>query len=207
MTDLANATPEQTRKNVQAHILRAAKFKKIGGEPIPRNWSLFFFFRILPQAEFGKMMERMRGVVGDQTDDKKKQLLWQDFAQPALVNAGLVDQLVTYGPAPGKTSADSGAASAVASDAPPKASKDDASSAAPSEPDAPAKAFLAWLKAVVSADKSGIQNTADQILNLPKSGDGPQPVTPNLNWADPIGWMRQQFELKSLNIGSLQVYL
>jgi cytochrome P450/deferrochelatase/peroxidase EfeB len=207
MTDLANATPEQTRKNVQAHILRAAKFKKIGGEPIPRNWSLFFFFRILPQAEFGKMMERMRGVVGDQTDDKKKQLLWQDFAQPALVNAGLVDQLVTYGPAPGKTSADPGAASAVASDAPPKASKDDASSAAPSEPDAPAKAFLAWLKAVVSADKSGIQNTADQILNLPKSGDGPQPVTPNLNWADPIGWMRQQFELKSLNIGSLQDFV
>jgi peptidoglycan hydrolase-like protein with peptidoglycan-binding domain len=124
MTDLANATPQQTRKNVQAHILRAAKF-------------------------------------------------------------GLVDQLVTYGPAPGKTSADPGAASAVASDAPPKASKDDASSAAPSEPDAPATAFLAWLKAVVSADKSGIQNTADQILNLPKSGDGPQPVTPNLNLRQP----------------------
>jgi deferrochelatase/peroxidase EfeB/cytochrome P450 len=209
MSDLANATPEQTRKNVQAHILRASKFK-IDDKPVPRNWSLFFFFRILPQAEFDAMLQRIQSVVAAKDDEEKKkektQLLFQDFTQPALVNAGLVDQLLTY-LSPRITSLDPGAPRAAASDVPPQASKDDAARAAPLEPDAPAKAFLNWLKAVVSGDKSGIQNSADKILNLLKWGDDSQPVTPNLNWADPIEWMRQQFKLRSLNIGSLQDFV
>ena len=42
-----------------------------------------------------------------------------------------------------------------------------------SEPDRPADAFLHWLKAIVSADKSGIKKTADLILNVSPSPEPP----------------------------------
>ena len=131
MADRTHVTREETSHNVQAHILRASKFQEK-----PRNWSLFFFFRILPQAEFDETIKRMQGAMTD--DDGAKHKLWQDFAQTNLVNAGLVEQRLADNPgSPG------------------------------SEPDRPADAFLDWLKAIVSADKSGIKNTADRMLSLP----------------------------------------
>ena len=63
-TDHPHTTPtrQETLENVQAHLLRASKFK-IGSEHVvPKNWSLFFFFRILTQAEFGATMQRMKSV-------------------------------------------------------------------------------------------------------------------------------------------------
>ena len=77
---------QETCENVQANILRATKFK----EKQPRDWSLFFFFRILHQAEFDVMIERMEGALTD--DDSARRELWQDFAETTLVNAELVEQ-------------------------------------------------------------------------------------------------------------------
>jgi len=165
---MANATQEETCRNVQAHILRASKFKDK-----PRNWSLFFFFRILQQAEFDVMIERMEGAMTD--DDAAKRELWQDFAETTLVNAGLVKQRVAE---------DSG-----------------------SEPDRPADAFLHWLKAIVSADNSGIKDTADLMLSLFGSKSGrpkPPEVTSNVPWLDPTDWMPSRFENGVLDVSFVQ---
>jgi Dyp-type peroxidase family len=177
MTDQAPATREETRNNVQAHILKASKFK-IGGKRMPRNWSLFFFFRILPQAEFDAMMERMRGAMKDDANAKRE--LWRDFAQTSYVNAGLVEQNLADKPE--------------------------------SEPDRPADAFLKWLKAIVSADKSGIKNTADSMVNLSPFAPGEsQPAKrmnslmakqTNVDWVDPSTWIPEQFG--SLDVTFLQ---
>lgn len=174
---MAYATRE-TCENVQAHILRATKFKDK-----PRDWSLFFFFRILHQAEFDVMIERMEGAMTDDDDAKRK--LWQDFAETTLVNAGLVEQRLADKPG------DSGL-----------------------EPDRPADAFRRWLKAIVSADNSGIKKTVDLILNVstpPGPNDlkkGPSKpvaeVTSNFHWLDPADWMPSRFENGMLDVRFVQ---
>jgi Dyp-type peroxidase family len=191
MTDQAPATREQTRKNAQAHILKASKFQ-IRGTPAPRNWSLFFFFRILPQAEFDAMIGRMEDATsGDAKIDREvaKRNLWLDFRDPALLNAGLVTQRLEDPPG----------------DAPPPERK----------PDEPAKAFLNWLKAIVSADNAGISDTATAVLKASgfatgqfppsKEAIGFQEAKPtNVDWKDPVQWIQQQFRLETLDIDFLQ---
>ena len=167
---------QETCENVQANILRATKFK----EKQPRDWSLFFFFRILHQAEFDVMIERMEGALTD--DDSARRELWQDFAETTLVNAGLVEQ---------RLAENSG-----------------------SEPDRPADAFRRWLKAIVSADNSGIKKTADLILNVspPPEPNGPKKgpsksspeVTSNVHWLDPADWMPIRFENGLLDVNFIQ---
>ena len=183
MADRAHATPEETSHNVQANILRASKFT-IDNKEIAQNWSLFFFFRILPEAEFDVMIERMQGATAE--DDGTKRELWCDFAQTKHVNAGLRKQR----------------------------SADSHDSSPGSEPDRPADAFLNWLKALVSADKSGIKNTADRMLNLssPASAQSQaaQPTkllqtrTPNVAWLDPADWIPSRFNNRMLDVDFLQ---
>lgn len=174
-TDHPHTTPtrQETLENVQAHLLRASKFK-IGSEHVvPKNWSLFFFFRILTQAEFGATMQRMKSAMTDDTGAQQK--LWQDFADPAILNAGLVEQR----------------------------SADDISLA----PDAPTQAFLDWLKAIVSADKSGIESTANILINLPNVAstepDSAQPAS-SFDWDNPTAWIGTQFRFETLKTSTLQ---
>ncbi len=120
-------------------------------------------------------------------DDGAKHKLWQDFAETTLVNAGLVEQCLADNPG-----------------------------SSGSEPDRPADAFLDWLKALVSADKSGIKNTADRMLNVCPSLDllilrKAQPtkkmlpeLKPNFHWLDPADWMPSRFENGLLDVGFLQ---
>jgi deferrochelatase/peroxidase EfeB/cytochrome P450 len=180
MANQAHASRKETSENIQAHILKASKFQD---EKAPRNWSLFFFFRILRQAEFDAMMDRMQGAMKD--DPGAKHELWQDFAQTTYVNAGIVEQrLAKDGGLPG------------------------------SEPDRPADAFLKWLKAIVSADKSGIKSTADSMVNLSLSASPQSQAArptkessarkPNVPWLDPNSWMRNHFEIDALDVGFLQ---
>jgi Dyp-type peroxidase family len=182
MPDQAHASRDETSRNIQANLLKASKFQ-VGKEKLPQNWSLFFFFRILRQAEFDAMMDRMQSAMKD--DPNAKHELWQDFAQTTYVNAGIVEQRKEKDPGlPG------------------------------SEPDRPADAFLKWLKAIVSADKSGIKSTADSMVNLSPSAPpqsqaaGPtkesRTLKPNVPWLDPISWMSQRFEIRALDVGFLQ---
>src|SRR5229473_1248756 len=181
MANQAHASREETSKNIQAHLLKASKFQVGKDEKVPRNWSLFFFFRILRQAEFDAMMDRMQGAMKDDPDAKHE--LWQDFAQTTYVNAGIVEQRLAKDPGlPG------------------------------SEPDRPADAFLKWLKAIVSSDKSGIKSTADSMVSLSASpqSQAARPTKesptrkPNVPWLDPISWMRHHFEIGALDVGFLQ---
>jgi len=188
MTD--QAICQQTRKNAQAHILRASKFE-VDGQQVTRNWSLFFFFRILPQAEFDATMERMKSALAKASEETRSEL-WQDFAQPALLNAGLLQQRLAE-------------------------AESKAANAPPSAPDAPAKAFLDWLKAIVSADKSGIENIAGLMPDMPAPGAAPnataadvsavnaQPAgQPSASVDDPAQWIQHQFESGMLNLDLLR---
>jgi Dyp-type peroxidase family len=178
-TDHPNTAPtrQETLENVQAHLLRASKFKIANEQVVTKNWSLFLFFRILTQAEFDATMQRMKSAMTEGTGAQQK--LWQDFADPAILNAGLVEQC----------------------------SADDASSA----PDRPAHAFQDWLKAIVSADKSGIESTANILINLPNvASTGPdraQPATIGFDWENPTAWIATQFRSKTLETRILQELL
>ncbi|WP_372782880.1 hypothetical protein [Phenylobacterium sp.] len=67
--------------NIQAHLLRASKFGRQ-----PRDWSLFFFFRILTQAEMGAALLRLQD--GPSAWPRVK----MDLINPGLANAGLAEQ-------------------------------------------------------------------------------------------------------------------
>jgi Dyp-type peroxidase family len=218
VTNQVDDNRKQTRQNAQAHILRAAKFSTADGKKA-RNWSLFFFFRILSQAEFDATLVRMKRT-GDTTLDSAaaKRDLWLDFAEPGLLNAGLVDQCLADSQALKAGAPPSSPGTPPLSPDAPPLSPDALPSLADApqsgrRPDDPAQAFLNWLRAIVSADKSGIQNTADQIQDPSKStkasiAEGAkdiQPVAPtNADWADPVTWMQSQFAMKSMDASFLQ---
>lgn len=173
MVDHTHATRKDTLENVQAHLLRASKFQ-LGDRQLTRNWSLFLFFRILPQAEFDATLQRMKSAMTD--GDGAKQDLWLDFAQPALLNAGLVEQRLA--------------------------------DAAPSAPDGPAQVFLEWLKAIVSADRSGIERIAKTWMK-PADIEAPEPdgakqAQAGFDWANPSAWIASQFESGGLETGLLR---
>lgn len=209
MADQAHASRDETCKNIQANLLKASKFQKA-----PRNWSLFFFFRILPQAEFDATLLRLvraRDTSVDNTDAKRD--LWRDFADPALMNAGLVDQSLADVRTPKLDAPPS------SPDAPPSSpgASPSLAGAPPSKrkPDEPAEAFLNWLKAIVSADKSGIKDIADQMRTQQPSSSTETPerkdmkgfqsaATTNADWADPVKWMQDKFAMKSMDADFLQ---
>src|SRR5262249_6483870 len=127
-----------------------------------------------------------------------KRDLWQDFADPSLLNAGLIEQ-------------------SLADSLAPKPNAPPPDTPSPNrKPDEPAEAFLNWLKAIVSADKSGIKNTADQMQKRQpsisstgtfeaKDTSGFQSAPPtNADWADPVAWMQSKFDLKSMDASFLQ---
>jgi Dyp-type peroxidase family len=124
---------QEAAGNIQANLLRASKFP----DGTRRNWSLFFFFRILPQAEFDATIRRLTAAAAEGDDTlKSKHSLWLDFAHPGFKNAGVVEQDLS----------------------------DAGSSAAPSAPDGPAKAFLDWLKVIASADKGAFLSNLTRMM-------------------------------------------
>ena len=114
--------------NVQAHLGRASTFPN--GKT--RDWSLFFFFRILPQAEidrdFDRLKKIMTAVKAGETDlaDEEGQKLLAALHNPSTVNAGILDQ-----------------------------EKYDKKEAA----DAPAQLFLDWLKVITGVRSSALADT------------------------------------------------
>jgi Dyp-type peroxidase family len=154
MTDATTTTAEDqeaSRKNIQAHLLKASKFK--GGRT--RNWSLFVFFRIMADAEMQATWARLPGSsqadAGSETKpidpspaskpESEKQTIrasWKalklDMRNPALVDARLRQATTAGGESPDQKS-NAGASPAKAQSV-----------------DAAPKAFLNWLKVLVEGD-------------------------------------------------------
>jgi deferrochelatase/peroxidase EfeB/cytochrome P450 len=101
--------------SVQAHLGKASHF----ADGLTRNWSLFFFFRILPEAELAMDYERLAKLMAATKADDREAMeaaareLLAAIHHPAAMNAGVVKQAWADGQA---------------------------------APDAPAQPFLDWLK-------------------------------------------------------------
>ena len=73
-------TVQNASENVQAHLLRSAK--RAGKKP--RDWLLFFFFRILDDEQIKATKDRIKTCP---EDPAHQEALWLDFAHPALLHA------------------------------------------------------------------------------------------------------------------------
>jgi len=180
-----SAASYEALDNIQANLLRASKFP----DGTARNWSLFFFFRILPQAEFDLTMQRVKAAAATTADgdDVPRKLsnereLWLDFAQPALGHAGVVDQ----------------------------ARADAGSSAAPSAPDAPAQAFLDWLKVISSADKSAFLRNLTRWMGPDRPSVTSKVTAADVENIDAVSlkqWVTDLHERQRLNLEPLSEWL
>jgi len=148
----------ETARNVQAGMLRSPKTSLWveGEDKAPtkayetRNWSLFFFFRIMRQAEMHQTAKRLRAVPEhwepkdfmkdrDGLPASKAKL---DLAYPGYLNGGLVRQARSEEEEKGRN--EPGTA--------PDAGQSSAAPASKLAADAPAQAFRNWLNVLVRAD-------------------------------------------------------
>jgi Dyp-type peroxidase family len=181
--------PREALDNIQAHLLRASKFES-GQSRATRNWSLFFFFRIVPQAEIEATEDHIKQA--STGDAAKKRMLWADFAQPSLLNAGLADQFLDRSPRAFLNSL--------------------------REPGGPAQAFLAWLKIIASADGRELRSTAKLLLaeldavsaaeSDPCHEVAPSPAdSRQLSVADLLGWIAGAYGTQRIETGTLKQLL
>lgn len=147
----AQAPASETAAAVQAHLVRASKFD---GQEKPRNWSLFFFFRILSAAEFAASEARfteLRSRVNEEregADSPFSRELALDFAEPASLSGGAAEQAEFDIALPLKATEndteDGGDDTAAASD------RAGVALSLPMNP--PCDAFRGWLKVLADGD-------------------------------------------------------
>jgi Dyp-type peroxidase family len=135
----------------QAHLGRASWF----ADGKTRNWTLFFFFRILNQAEIDKDVVRLGQVLKPATVEELTRSWFELVASledPALMNAGLVAQAVLDQEAAKK--GPKGQEQAVSSTEGDKVAAD-----------APAQLFLAWLKLLTDRQSSDLGQMLLDVLS------------------------------------------
>jgi deferrochelatase/peroxidase EfeB len=150
------ATPQSSSQpplgaDVQAHL--GNKASRFSGSDRARDWSLFFFFRILPQAELDNDFDQLAKYMHCKAEQEGRKLL-AVLQYPAAVKAGLVDQKMQERKkidAPAEAKSDT-----------PAETKPDAPATA--EPDAPARLFLDWLKVITGAHSGALTETLTNKL-------------------------------------------
>ncbi|WP_374471515.1 cytochrome P450 [Phenylobacterium sp.] len=70
--------------DIQANLVRASRFE----DGQTRDWTLFFFFRIMPQAEMDASLGRLVSFAETQSPEKALELI-TDLQNPSLFNVGL----------------------------------------------------------------------------------------------------------------------
>ena len=138
---------DQTRKNAQANLVRVSKLQS--GRA--RDWSYFFFFRILTRAEMEETRKRLTQAA---LDPEAWGNLRLDLTQPGLMSAGLVAQRLAERAAAGRTAPSTTA------------------------PDHPAQEFLHWLDTLANNRKPELLAEAaglDPRLHAAFSGVGSTP--------------------------------
>ena len=114
--------------DVQAHLGRSSK---LGGTQVTRDWGLYSFFRIHPQAEFEANHKRMKVVVEAAASDAAVSKLVQAIYDATCANAGIGLDTCPKDPK-------------LAAEAIAKTLKE-------AKQPAPAKAFRNWLGALIGA--------------------------------------------------------
>lgn len=128
----AAATPPLGTE-VQANFGRVARF----ADGSTRNWMLFFFFRILPQAEVEADAEQLVALIAALLSNKPDAALEAAMA----MQASLEHQVATHARRGDQAQQDNQAAAT-----------------------APSRLFFDWLKLVTAADAATIASTLDQLL-------------------------------------------
>jgi deferrochelatase/peroxidase EfeB/cytochrome P450 len=78
----------RTAEHIQANLLRAPKFGA-GKTARTRDWSLFFFFRILSQWEFDASTNRLVALATGAENTADWSMVKLDLTHPSLINASL----------------------------------------------------------------------------------------------------------------------
>jgi len=200
-----------TSANVQAHLLRAAKMpagpkaRAKGSVYETRNWSLFFFFRVMQQAEMRETVTRLAATANEHkgadaksakgrfVTDKETSPSWKaklDLAFPATLNAGLVRQtrhderagdVGTGQVAAAGGEALASAAAVAATSTGEAAATPPAQEAIEIAPDAPAPAFLNWLKVLLGGNGAELMTAAGELRHsLTISDDASQGLRADL---------------------------
>jgi deferrochelatase/peroxidase EfeB len=184
------------KSNAQAHLVRAAKMPVSDDRWTKdkryetRNWSLFFFFRIMRQAEMDETAKRLKATLGKAGQpqgtkgerflkDKAKSsinTLKLDLAFPNVLNGGLVAWAIRVLDEYGDQPADKAGAAQAGDGGGPSAVQGSASPASPAPPpppgDLPAYAFRNWLKVLVNGDGRALLEGARKLDGLLPVGDG-----------------------------------
>ncbi len=125
---------------VQAHLVRASKFRRDKERArSARDWSLFFFFRIMRQSEVDTTADALRVLLATKRDSQTLALKY-DLENAALASArgaAALRQATT-------PSTDEGAAAA----------ETQPSRSLSLAPEPPAKTFLGWLSVLASAERA-----------------------------------------------------
>jgi Dyp-type peroxidase family len=146
------------RLNIQANLARAAKYS----DRRPRNWSMFFFFRIMTKTEVEGTLNRSKSVLDHPDQVGLMESLLLDFEQPSFLNTvptgrrrrGLQDPPTQ--PEPQQSTLPHGqdqqATTPVAQAQPPQNPRPE-----------PAPQFFNWLKVLVSADKTAMVAHVEEV--------------------------------------------
>jgi deferrochelatase/peroxidase EfeB/cytochrome P450 len=139
--------------NIQANLVRTSKF----ADSHTRNWTVFFFFRIMTEDEVEATGGRALDMMKHPDEPGPADELRLDYELPSLLNAGrrsLRDRRAGRSPVKNAgMDASGGIAGAVA-----------AMEAAKRPP--PAKAFLHWLEVLASAEKADMLADAAQLAQM-----------------------------------------
>ncbi|HEX6374417.1 MAG TPA: hypothetical protein VFZ91_01720 [Allosphingosinicella sp.] len=185
---------------VQAHLVRPAKMPtgrsaEKGKAYETRNWSLFFFFRIMQQGEMQETLSRLKAILAQEEESGFRRLK-MDLAFPTVLNAGLVSQALrdmreahertieqeAGAEAAEGTSADVNATSVSAPSAmSPAADEGQGAPEALRRPDdgpadAPARAFRNWLKVLLDANGECMLNEMRSLLELLPPSSAPEDI-------------------------------
>lgn len=141
-----------------------------------RDWSLFFFFRILSQADADRGKDRLReaAAVSEFTESADVEThamftpIWQqEVIDQAMQNAGVLQQKMSEPVFDGKDF--DGETSNTSGPMPENAESGDSSSGDSEErepaPDGPAQEFLNWIRIVSSANGLGLLNTFAEMID------------------------------------------
>ncbi|HZZ87483.1 MAG TPA: hypothetical protein VFE13_04020 [Caulobacteraceae bacterium] len=150
---------EHARQNIQANLVRPVKYADGG-----RDWSLFYFFRIMTKNEVDETVARAAAAFEQPENPSATEALLLDLEQPSLVSTALTrgHPLQAYLALPGQgadvapAQRGAGLASAQQAAQPAQAAPQPPPQNPPDPRPEASPRFRSWLKLLASADKAPV---------------------------------------------------